>query len=143
MIDKDIILAKVDNIQNCLKRIQDVTRLDPASLDNQDTQDIFVLNLQRATQTTIDLAAHVIASEGFGLPSSLREYFRLLEKAGLLSAPLARKMEAMVGFRNIAVHAYQRLDLRILKAILQDHLSDIEDFYKAVLDHYNIGKSQG
>ena len=42
-------------------------------------------------------------------------------------------MEAMVGFRNIAIHNYQTLDQEILKAILQERLPDLEDFSTAIL----------
>jgi hypothetical protein len=50
MVDKDVVLAKSAAIQKCLKRIIEVTGLDPGQLDDQDIQDIFVLNLQRAIQ---------------------------------------------------------------------------------------------
>lgn len=138
MADPDIIYAKVSNIQNCLRRIEQVTSLDPAALDEFDTQDIFVLNLQRAVQAAIDLAAHVVASETLGLPDSLRASFTLLEHADILEPRLAAKMEAMVGFRNIAVHNYQKLNIDILRSILQNNLGDLEDFYLAILDYYNL-----
>lgn len=56
MPDKDVVIAKIASIQKCLKRIEEVTSLDPASLNNIDKQDIFILNLQRAVQACIDLA---------------------------------------------------------------------------------------
>ena len=56
MPDRDVVLAKVTAIQKCLRRINDVTGLDPDRLDDLDIQDIFVLNLQRAVQSAIDLA---------------------------------------------------------------------------------------
>jgi uncharacterized protein YutE (UPF0331/DUF86 family) len=37
-----------------------------------------------------------------------------------------------VGFRNIAVHDYERLDRNVLKAILRDRLGDLETFVQAV-----------
>jgi hypothetical protein len=40
MIDADVAYAKVGNIQRCLRRIKDVTALDPARLDDIDVQDI-------------------------------------------------------------------------------------------------------
>jgi uncharacterized protein YutE (UPF0331/DUF86 family) len=89
MADPDIIYAKIGNIQNCLRRIRQVTNLDPAALDGFDAQDIFVLNLQRAVQAAIDLAAHIVASEELGLPDSLRANFTLLEHAGILEPRLA------------------------------------------------------
>jgi len=60
MPDRDIMISKTGSIQRCLNRIKDVTSLEPASLEDQDKQDIFILNLQRAIQACIDLAAHVV-----------------------------------------------------------------------------------
>jgi len=39
-------------------------------------------------------------------------------------------MRAMVGFRNIAVHNYQDLEIEVLQAIIQQHLGDFERFLK-------------
>jgi uncharacterized protein YutE (UPF0331/DUF86 family) len=140
MPDKDVVLAKVAAIQKCLRRIRDVTGLDPDRLDEVDNQDIFVLNLQRAIQSAIDLATHIVASEGLGIPDTIRGNFVLLEHAKVISRSLSRKMQAMVGFRNIAIHDYQVLDVDILKAILTKHLKDLEQFYTTVLTRFNFAK---
>lgn len=141
MVDQDIILEKVNNIQNCLKRIHEKTHGDPAFLEDFDIQDIFVLNLQRAIQATIDLAAHIIKDEGLGLPGELKENFILLEKAKIINKKLSEKMQNMVGFRNIAIHDYSRINIDILKAILAKHILDFEEFYKIVLKKYQIFSS--
>lgn len=138
MIDTDIVYAKVGNIHNCLRRIRDVTKLNADRLVNIDVQDIFVLNLQRAVQSSIDLAAHLVAGEGLGLPTSIRENFTLLQQGGILSPSLVSKMKRMVGFRNIAIHEYQNLDVDVLKSILTDHLQDLEEFTHVILVHYNL-----
>lgn len=137
MPDKDIILAKVASIQKCLERIRDVTSLDPASLEDIDRQDIFVLNLQRAIQASIDLASHIVASEGLGLPETVRDNFSFLKNRGIIGADAASKMEKMTGFRNIAVHDYRALDLKILRSILSRNLRDLEEYYTAILRHFN------
>jgi len=72
MIDKDVALAKIDSIQRCLKRIKNVTGFDPESLEHLDTQEIVILNLQRAIQSSIDLAAHVTFSSRRRLGSPRR-----------------------------------------------------------------------
>jgi uncharacterized protein YutE (UPF0331/DUF86 family) len=38
----------------------------------------------------------------------------------------------MVGLRNIAVHDYQKLNLDIVIAVVQKHLSDFEEFNRQV-----------
>jgi uncharacterized protein YutE (UPF0331/DUF86 family) len=135
MPDKDVVMAKVAIIQRCLKRIQETTDLDPESLDNIDKQDIFVLNLQRAVQAVIDLATHIVASEGLGLPDTIKDNFNLLYEGKIIHSELAKRMEGMVGFRNIAVHNYESLNEEILKSILGKHLADLEEFYATVLDY--------
>lgn len=136
MPDRDVVLAKVTTIQKCLERIREVTSLDPASLDDINRQDIFVLNLQRAIQASIDLASHIVASEGLGLPETVRDNFALLRDKKVIDPETASKMEKMTGFRNIAIHDYQALNLDILKSILTGNLKDLEDFYAAVLTRF-------
>jgi uncharacterized protein YutE (UPF0331/DUF86 family) len=138
MPDKDVVLAKVATIQKCLERIRDVTSLDPASLDDINRQDIFVLNLQRAIQASIDLASHIVASEGLGLPETVRDNFTLLRDKNVIDPETALKMQKMTGFRNIAIHNYQALNLDILKSILTGNLKDLEDFYTAVLIRFHF-----
>ena len=53
----DVALAKLAAIERCLERIRSVTGGDPASVDELDTEEIVVLNLQRAIQASIDLAS--------------------------------------------------------------------------------------
>ena len=142
MPDKDVVLAKVAIIQRCLKRITGTTKMAPQSLDDIDRQDIFVLNLQRAVQASIDLATHVIASEGLGLSETIKENFSLLQRAGIINKDLTGKMESMVGFRNIAVHDYKSIEINILKSILMNNLKDLEDFYTTILLHFKFAKEE-
>jgi len=136
MPDRDVILAKTAIIQRCLKRIKETTKLSPESLEDMDKQDVFVLNLQRAVQAAIDLATHIVATEGLGLPETVKENFEFLLRNGIIPDNINDKMKAMVGFRNIAIHNYQTIDLKILKSILTDNLRDLEDFYTTIIHHF-------
>jgi uncharacterized protein YutE (UPF0331/DUF86 family) len=127
MID-DVHLNKSAIIRRCLTRIREEFRDDPARLDNFTVQDSIVLNLLRACESSIDLAMHLVAEHGLGVPQSSRDAFALIEKAGFLSPASARCMMRMCGFRNIAVHNYQEMEKPILLAILQSHLTDFEVF---------------
>ncbi len=142
MPDKDVVLAKVAIIQRCLKRIKETTNLEPASLDNIDKQDIFILNLQRAVQAAIDLATHIIASEGLGLSETIKDNFKLLNNAKIINDELTQLMESMAGFRNIAIHDYQAIDKDILKSILTKNLIDLETFYTTILLYFNLAGKQ-
>ena len=128
----DVVLAKLASIRRCLRRIRDVTGGDPARVQDIDVQDIVVLNLQRAIQAAIDLAAHVISQRGWGLPDSLKAHFTILARETVIDADLCGKLEAMVGFRNIAIHDYEALDVDILTRIVAERLPDLDAFASAV-----------
>ena len=71
---------------------------------------------------------HLVRTDRLGLPQRSRDAFVLLERAGRLSADLSCRLQAMVGFRNIAVHQYQELQIPILCAIIEHHLEDFRAF---------------
>lgn len=48
------------------------------------------------------------------------------------------KNAKMTGFRNIAIHDYQSLNIDILKSILTKNLKDLEDFYTIIVGKYNL-----
>ncbi len=133
MLERDAILGKIVNIQNCLITIKRATQLDPASLDDQLMQDVFVLNVQRAAQSAIDMAQLVIAAKGLMLPRSYKHSFMILSEAQIIDTAAAANMSKMAGFRNLAVHDYAALDVSILKSILVDRLADFEAYYTQVL----------
>lgn len=135
MVDRDVVLAKVATIDRCLGRIADV-RARRSQLAPADVEDIAVVNLQRAAQAAIDLAAHVVTTERLGLPDSLTAPFTLLEKAGVVDGELAARMRRMVGFRNIAVHAYEALDPAIVESIVTKHLDDLRGFTAAIVARF-------
>ena len=105
----------------------------PANLKDFTKQDSIILNIQRACEASIDLAMHLVSERKLGIPKASREGFKLLQDAGIIDQPLAKTLMNMVGFRNIAVHDYQELELDILEAILEKHIDDFKEFTKVVL----------
>jgi uncharacterized protein YutE (UPF0331/DUF86 family) len=103
-----------------------------------DVEDVVVLNLQRAAQTAIDLAAHVVATEAYGIPADLADTFTLLEKHGVISGELSSRLRKMVGFRNIAVHQYEAIDPAIVESIVTSRLGDLRAFVAAVLSFFQV-----
>lgn len=130
----DVLLNKVAAIERCVQRIEEEYRGHEAELEtNLTKQDSILLNLQRACESSIDLAMHVVRVRHLGLPQESREAFTLLNQAGLLNATLTKRLQAMVGFRNVAVHNYQKLSLEIVNAILANHVNDFRVFATAMV----------
>lgn len=130
----DVLLNKAAIIERCLARIDTEYLGNEQELTtNQTRQDAIVLNLLRACEAAIDLAMHIVRKRGLGLPQQSREAFEMLQQAGLMPAELSQRMKAMVGFRNIAIHDYQKLDMDILRSILDGRLDDFRTFTRTLL----------
>ena len=129
-----MVLNKAASIERCLHRITEEFTGDRQNLAaNQTKQDAIVLNLQRACETAIDLAMYVISQRRLGLPQESRGAFALLQTAGILPAELAARMQHMVGFRNVALREYTRLNLDIVLTIITKHLDDFRAFASTIV----------
>lgn len=125
----DVVLNKAASIERCIARIREVYADDDRHLyEHYTTQDSILLNLQRACETAIDLAMHIVRKRRLGVPQESREAFDLLESAGIIDAPLASSLKRMVGFRNIAIHDYAKLNLDIVKHAITHRLDDFLAF---------------
>lgn len=126
-----VVLNKIAIIERCLERINE--EFDSDFRSNYTKQDSVILNIERACEASIDLGSHVIRLKKLGLPQSARDIFSLLAEKHVISEQLAKKLQHMVGFRNIAVHDYQRLNLDIVESVVESCLHDFGEFAKAIL----------
>ena len=131
----DVLLNKTEIIERCLKRIAEEYQGHEGELETNFTrQDSIILNLQRACKASIDAAMHLVRIHRLGVPQQSREAFTLLQKQGFLSPELSLRMQAMVGFRNIAVHNYKKLNLAVVRSILEQHLTDFRDYSRRLIE---------
>jgi uncharacterized protein YutE (UPF0331/DUF86 family) len=131
----DVILNKISVIERCKKRVLEVYGNNPVNLHDYTKQDSIILNIQRSSEACIDLAMHIVAEKRLGLPQSSRESFDLLQSNSIIDQGIASRMKAMVGFRNIAVHDYQTINLNILQQIIINHLDDFTLFTEQILKY--------
>ena len=129
-----VLQAKAEALQRCLARIQATCPVSAEALARDiDAQDIVSVNLIRAVQLAVDMASHATVAEGVPPPATMGESFDRLAEAGRISADLARRLRGAVGFRNIAVHAYDRIDWAVVHALATTRLGDLEALARALL----------
>ena len=132
-MDKEVISAKLESLRRCVRRIEDKTpETAEILLKDNDLQDIICINLERAVQISVDLASHIIAESDIPAAGSMGESFEKLSSLNLISTELAARMKKAVGFRNIAVHAYQEINWKIVYTIITSRLSDFVDYTRVV-----------
>lgn len=133
-MDRLILERKLDSLRRCLGRVRDRCPEDVAALTaDVDAQDVLVLNLSRAVQICVDLAAHLLSSLDLPPPDTMGQAFERLRQAGLLDEDLALRLRKAVGFRDIAVHAYDTIDWAIVFSIATRQLVDFERFARVVV----------
>lgn len=133
-MDRALIEQKLEALRRCIARIQTRCPASAGLLANDvDAQDILSLNLTRAVQLSVDIAAHWVAAHPeLSAPATMGEAFARLAEGGLIDPDLALRLRKAVGFRNLAVHNYEAIDWNIVFAICQGRLPDFEAFAQAV-----------
>jgi uncharacterized protein YutE (UPF0331/DUF86 family) len=130
----DILLNKAQTIEDCIRRVHEEFQGNPSNLrQNQTKQDAIILNIERACQAAIDIGMRVVRLNQLGLPKESREVFDLMQKTGMITPDLCRKMHGLVGFRNTAVHNYRKLDLDIVEAVIRTHLDDLRELARIAI----------
>ena len=139
MLDREIIIAKASSVKRHLERVKKKANVDlQAFLGDIDCQEIILFNLQMAVQNCIDIAAHIISEEGFGVPGSNNEMFYLLEENQYLSTEITEKMVKAVGFRNLIVHEYTKIEIKQVYETARNDINDINNYLKEVFRKLGI-----
>lgn len=126
----DVLLQKRISIERCIQQIENYMSR-PSSLAFRDDvflQDAVGRNIQLACERSIDMANRVIRMRKLGVPKESRESFTILYTAKIISQPMSQSLVAMVGFRNILVHEYTKLNTDILQAVITTHVYVLLDF---------------
>lgn len=133
MVDRDLILRRLANLDTYLEQLAPYRHVE-VGVYQQDwkTQRIVERTLHLAIETCMDVADHLVADHRLRVPDTGAETFEILAEAALLPKDLGGALALMVGFRNILVHDYTRLDPSIVTRVLRTDLTDLERFRDTV-----------
>jgi len=129
MIDKLLITKKLSELKNNLKVLYELKETPFGELsDSVKNQWTIFYGLQVSIQIIIDIGNHILASIG---ETQIEDYVDIIEKLGkrgVIPENFANKIRNMPGLRNILVHEYGVINIKKIYDILQNNLSDFEDF---------------
>ncbi len=133
MVDKNILLSKIAAVQKHVDRVKTKRSVQEHEfLQDLDRQESILFNLQMAIQNCIDMAAHVVSERNLGLPGSTNEIFYLLEDQGYIHQDLTERMVKAAGFRNLLVHEYGKIDLKVVFKVSHEDVEDLEEFARVL-----------
>ena len=128
-MDYDIIIRKLDSLARCIRRIE-IKR--PTTLDlllkDIDLQDILSVNIERSVQLAVDIGAHLLVDLESPPPETMGQVFQQLADHSIITHPIAEALRKAVGFRNLSVHAYDRVDWERVFEIVHHRTDDFKIF---------------
>lgn len=129
MVDRDLVLRRLAMLDTYLEQLAPYREIEvEAYRRDWKVQRIIERTLHLAIETCMDVADHIVADRRLRVPETGAESFEILAEAGLLPHALGGFLASMVGFRNILVHDYTRLDPAIVTRVLQRDLGDLARF---------------
>jgi uncharacterized protein YutE (UPF0331/DUF86 family) len=84
-------------------------------------------------EAALDVCALLVAGMHLGLPGEEDDLFEKLTRSQAISEPMADTLRRMKGLRNLLVHAYGRVNDRIVFEVVSQRLGDFEAFKREVL----------
>lgn len=104
-------------------------------------------NLQVAIQASIDIANHIVSALGLERPSQEpADVFNTLAEEKIIPHKFVETIRKIVGYRNVVVHDYLKVDRNITYDIIQSHLPDLSHFVQYIekfLEKQQSTKSTG
>lgn len=133
MVDRDLVRRRLAYLDTYLDQLSSYRGIDQSAYEQDwKTQRVVERTLHLAIESCMDVADHIVADRRLRVPETGAESFEILAEAQLICGELGAALALMVGFRNILVHDYARLDASIVLRILRDDLQDLERFRQAV-----------
>jgi uncharacterized protein YutE (UPF0331/DUF86 family)/predicted nucleotidyltransferase len=133
--DRDVVLRKLTSIRQHVARMGRRRAVDLAVFKaDVDRQDALGMSFLVAVQDALDVALHIAADEGWGVPASYAESFGLLAARGAIEASLAVDLARMANLRNRLAHGYATVDVERIWREIPAGITALEGFTSAIGD---------
>ena len=133
MVSKSIILERLESLEKSLELAKKLGKNSSAKF--VETVEIHMLAercLHLAMEAVLDIANHLVSEYALGRPQTYADSIEKLAEAKIITRKLGERLIPWVGFRNLLVHGYLKLDhLKSYQAIQKD-LKTLEAFKKVV-----------
>jgi uncharacterized protein YutE (UPF0331/DUF86 family)/predicted nucleotidyltransferase len=131
--DQDVVLRKVTSIREHVSRIRRRRAVDLAVFKADiDRQDALGMSLLVAVQDALDVALHIAADEGWGVPASYAESFGVLAAHGVIEGPLSADLARMATLRNRLAHGYATVDVEWIWNEIPAGIAALDAFTSAI-----------
>ena len=133
MIDKDVIYKHLRELERVTQSLAELKAysFEEVCSDFKKQWEI-EHGLQLAIQNLVDIGSHILSALAKNKCENYTEVIDKLGSEGIIPSELAGKIRGMAGLRNILVHDYLEIDLKAIYEILQNQLTDFDNFRRHI-----------
>jgi uncharacterized protein YutE (UPF0331/DUF86 family) len=132
-LDKDRIFEKVDELEKYLRELDEyLPEEEEDYLKNGLKKRACERAFQLASESLLDICNLIISEKGFGIPADSKDSIRKLAENRVIPRSLSTRLEELVGFRNLLVHQYGRVDDSKAYSYLNAESKDFFDFIETI-----------
>lgn len=136
-IDREKIRQKLQFMRDNLRKLE---RFHGMNIEEFKSNFLYEAAATRMLQITIeamlDICAHVIAREGWGIPKTYGETVEIAACNGLIPSEMEETYKNIAKFRNRVVHLYDDVKTEEIFNIIKSHLKDFKPFITKVIQAY-------
>jgi len=133
MVDQVVIDGLLNNLKTYVSELQRLSLLSQEEfLSEPDKVASAKYHFIVAIESCIDIAHHIISSEGLRRPTDFTDAFRVLVESKVVPNEFFSKLENMTKFRNLLVHLYAKVDNSKVYKFLKEDLEDFNLFAKEI-----------
>lgn len=128
------IYSRIENLKSYVKILEGLQNITLEELDKEPIKKgALERYLQLSIEACVDIAEMIISDQRLSTPQTATEAVEILGQEGILDSDFAKEFSKAVGFRNILIHDYVRIDYQLVLENLKNNLSDFHRFIKEIL----------
>lgn len=133
MADDDRIRDKLDKLQRYLEELEeDLPPKREEYMDKRTVRRACERTFQLASEELLDICNIIISEKRLPVPKDNKDSIEKLTEAHIIPGELSSKLQDMVGFRNLLVHSYGKVDDSMAYDYLKNETTDLYEFIDAV-----------
>ncbi len=138
-VDRELVERKLADIKGALEELREMAGKGvEAFLSENYLRYAAKYLLITAIEGAFSVCNHIVVRKG-RIPKSYSECFRELANLGVIDKELGERLSEMAKFRNLLVHQYWRVDDERVFRIIEEDISDLEEFIESVVRYLEKG----
>jgi uncharacterized protein YutE (UPF0331/DUF86 family) len=136
-VDREKIRQKLQYMREKLRKLKRFQGMNLNDFrDDVINEDAAIRMLQVIIEAMLDICAHVIAREGWGLTRTYVDTIEVATRHGLIPNEMCETYANMARFRNRVVHLYDEVDPNEILDIVNNRLDAFHPFIANIIQRY-------